>query len=232
MDKKISIYGAGSGDRVTLIRPPSWVQYPDALLIQEKDMDMEDRYPVRQFVINSRGVMYYEMPKVASNSICAAIHSTNTSPQVVPIQFRFTYVRHPLARLVSAYVEKIQQGKIQWLTCSHKMIQALQPSISIEDFVDFLVNFDSKNYDGELLGNHWCPQSWLVNSMPPLDFVGCLENIKEEWPTLMERGLGPLPHKHKTENIPTWQQILDTETETKARKFYHEDFDMWPNWWN
>ncbi len=195
---------------------------------------MNKTYDVRRFISRKHGLEYCEMPKSASNSITNAIHASNdTKPYSVPISFRFTFVRHPLARLVSAYVEKIQKGKVKYLV-QPNVAAELHPDISIEFFVDFLTHFHTHHCD-DSISNHWCPQSWIVSSVGKIDFVGCVENIEEDWKVVMRQGLGPLPHLHKTDYKPgkaTWQQMLDKETETKARKFYEDDFNRWPDWWN
>jgi len=135
---------------------------------------------------------------------------------------------------VSAYIEKIQTGSAERLVPA-EVYKDLPKTISITAFVDSLVNFHV-DHPAHFVSNHWCPQSWIVNSAPDLDFVGCLENIKEDWQVLMDRGMGRLPHLHKTKRelgTPhTWQQMLTPQTEAKAREFYKEDFDMWPDWWN
>ena len=97
--------------------------------------------------------------------------------------------------------------------------------MTIAEFVDFLLGFPIHQH---VLNSHFCPQSWLTRG---LDFVGTLENIKEDWAWLQEgRGLADLPHEHPTPNRKSWRQLLDAETEAKARKFYREDFERWPQY--
>lgn len=174
-------------------------------------------------------VEYVLIPKVASNSIRAAVRRADVAvtrhPKHTTPKFVFTFVRHPLSRLASAYIEKIRTGKFHTLV-SGRVEHDLSNDMSMADFVDHLVSFYDK-YKGVALNDHFCPQSWLVNSAPDISFVGRLENIQQDWNVLIDKGLGPLGHRHKTQNIKKWQDLLDGPTEAKARRFYHEDFDRW-----
>lgn len=187
------------------------------------------QYAPRRWSVAKLGLQYCEMPKTASNSIHHAINLANNSNVTVPITFVFTFVRHPLTRLVSAYKEKIQTGKYNHIL-QPQVAADLSRDMSIEDFVDFLLDFDADRHKQEI-NNHFCPQSWIVRSIPDLDFVGCLEN-PEDWKELTRRGLRPLEHFNRnTRDTRTWQDMLDKKTEAKARKFFKDDFQMWPTWW-
>jgi hypothetical protein len=132
---------------------------------------------------------------------------------------------------VSAYRQKIQTGNYIYFT-GKKVQDSLHDNITIDEFVDFLLGFDVGNYN-EAMNNHWCPQSWLTDSMDDLDYVGCLENIQEDWKELERRGLLFPPHLNKTKgDAVTWQQVLSPETEAKARQLYQDDFRRWSHWWN
>ncbi len=189
-------------------------------------MEKLRNYPLYRHRCSRACVEYILIPKSASNSIRRALNSGGIgTPCYNP--FVFSFVRHPLARLISAYVEKVQTGKTKILMPKHT--DALPTNISLPNFVDFLVNFEDNNK--ELLNDHFCPQSWILNNVPKLDFVGCVENMEEDWKVLQERGLPNIQHKHKTEGIQKWQQMLDKETEAKAREYYRDDFEKWPNFW-
>ena len=182
------------------------------------------KYPVHRFA-SSTGVEYVLVPKCGSNSIRRAINQSQNMKRV-PVNFVFTFVRHPLARLISAYTEKIQTGKTDIIMPKWKHV--LKTDMSIDAFVDFLVNFDQ---DRQLMNDHFCPQSWLIRDIH-VDFVGCLENITEDWKVLMDKGLPPIKHLHKTDGVPKWKQVLTPTTEAKARAYYKDDFEKWPDWWD
>jgi len=131
---------------------------------------------------------------------------------------------------VSAYKEKIQTGKYHHIL-QPQVAAELSRDMSIEDFVDFLLDFDANRHK-QGINNHFCPQSWIVRAIHDLDFVGCLENIGEDWKELTRRGLRPLEHFNRnTGDTRTWEDMLDRETEAKARRFFRDDFQMWPTWW-
>ena len=182
-------------------------------------------YPIHRHRSVTTGAEYILVPKCGCNSMRDAINRSNAGGSRVPVNFVFTFVRHPLARFVSAYVEKVQTGKVHILMPKWK--NHLSPNMSAAEFLDFIVGFP---HDQELLNDHFCPQSWLLRHVE-LDFVGRLENVAEDWKVLMERGLPELPHLHKTPNVKPWQDMLDESTEQKAREFYRDDFDRWPGWW-
>jgi hypothetical protein len=126
--------------------------------------------------------------------------------------------------LASAYVEKVQTGKIHQFM-KRPWIGKLSKGMTIAEFVDFLLKFPIHQH---VLDAHFCPQSWMVRG---LDFVGTLENIGKDWAWLQQgRELANLPHKHKTPKRKSWRQLLDAETEAKAREFYREDFEQWPQY--
>lgn len=197
---------------------------------------MNGKYNVIRLQARGLGVEYIHMSKCASNSISHAISVADQKHGCKwrPVSFRFTFVRHPLARMVSSYVEKIQTGKTKFLV-KDKCLRDLPRDMSIEQFVDFLLNFDRDHY-GEMINPHWAPQSWMVNSAKNVDFCGRLENLTEDWQMLIDKGLGPLPHQHKTDynkTVPhTWQEMLTPKVEARAREFYRDDFLMWPDWWD
>jgi hypothetical protein len=127
---------------------------------------------------------------------------------------------------VSGYVEKIQTGAVSRLL-EPEFAQQLPPETTLEEFVDFLLAQDPK-----LVNNHFCPQSWIVHGAQDIQFVGRLENITKDWQVLMDRGAPQLRHVHKTQGIKPWQDMLDAKTEEKARHFYRDDFQTWPDWWD
>ena len=171
------------------------------------------------------GPEYILVPKSGSNSIRRAINDGNanntTGRPYTPANFVFSFVRHPLTRLVSAYVEKVLTGKTRAIV--PRFMHEIPPTTTLPEFVDWLWGFPKKG----VLNDHFCPQSWLLKDEKDLQWVGILENVAEDWKVLMDRGLPPLPHHHKTPGIKTWQEMLDKETEAKARLFYRGDFERW-----
>jgi len=188
-------------------------------------------YTPRRFFNHRAGVQYIEMPKVASNSIQQALRH-DVKPHRPRSKLVFTFIRHPLARLVSAYVEKIQTGKVKYLVGA-TMAKDLPPSITLDAFIDFLLNFSShKKYGAEQINNHFCPQSWILEHEVDIDFIGQLESIDEDWQILVKRGLPFLSHKHPTEGIQHWSEMLTSDMEDRARHFYQDDFERWAGWWD
>lgn len=144
-------------------------------------------------------------------------HSLRRSPEAVavladPAYFKFTFVRHPLSRLVSAYLDKVvgaehsarrlirhaqfRAGHLglaaarRWL--AGRAWHDSERSLSFREFVQQLVREDRERVD-----THFREQSRLLRGLP-LDFLGRVENSRQDFRVIQER-LGcpaPLPQQH------------------------------------
>jgi len=161
---------------------------------------------------------YIKNAKCACRAIILAMTEHNgISTQNHGDYFTFSFVRHPLSRLVSSYKDKILTGKLQGPNVSTEM--------TIDDCVSCLLS-------GDIRDEHFCPQSEILR-LDELDFCGTLENIEEDWRVLMDKGLPPLGiwGHHKSGSAP-WQEVLSKETEARAREYYAADFELWPGRWS
>jgi hypothetical protein len=125
-----------------------------------------------------------------------------------PQWFKFTFVRHPLTRLVSAYLDKVVPAKSTaqelirnfqrrlpetpwWQRLAIEMPIDAERSLTFREMVEQLLREPRQRLDV-----HFRPQSLLLAGLP-LDFVGRVENITEEFAAVQQR-LGtcvPLGHK-------------------------------------
>lgn len=177
-------------------------------------------------------VEYIQNPKVACTSIKtglflsdgitgirpAAVHDHSrwrNLPDGFEPQCVFTFVRHPLDRLVSAYHEKLQTGRAKQLAkCP------LPKSATFAEWVEWVTVEGRQKAD-----RHWKPQ-WLVlrRDMDRIDFFGRYETIEEDWMKLRRlHGLPPLPKANITFRMTPWQMYYDSRTVKMAEAFYHDD---------
>jgi hypothetical protein len=99
--------------------------------------------------------------------------------------FKFTFVRHPYARVLSAYLDKIATGRPEF----RRIVGLDDRPLS---FAAFLHRLD----DGYLTANiHWAPQTVIV-ALPPdrLDFVGRVESLDADLAQVLDRIFGPAGH--------------------------------------
>ena len=90
--------------------------------------------------------------------------------------YKFTFIRNPFSRVLSAYLDKIEPGKTKF-----------RNDLDINDrelsFLEFLKLLD----DGYLTSNiHWAPQAYVVPQHPSkLDFIGRVENLEADLQEVM-----------------------------------------------
>jgi len=186
-----------------------------------------------RYICHSAMIEYIEVPKVACTSIKEAIlRADGIDPPSRPTTvyshphwrcrasekpgFAFTFVRHPLDRLVSCYKQKIPTGKgAVGLNCP------LPTDTSFYDFVRWAVSQEIPN-------KHFAPQSFVLGYQR-LDFVGRFDRLAEDWATLRSQfpQLPELQHFNRTQP-DDWGSYYDSETRRVAREFYLLDFLRWP----
>jgi hypothetical protein len=141
-----------------------------------------------------------------------------------PDHFKFTFVRHPLRRLVSAYLDKVVNAK----TPAHELILVGQmaphnesispayswtkPQIDLErslTFREFMGALQAADPDG--LDVHFRTQDRLLRGLN-FDFVGRIENLPQDF-GIVQRRLQvsiPLTWKHNREySVPVSECVAD-----------------------
>ena len=187
---------------------------------------------------------YIQIPKVASRSIRIAlidhfsgqdsarfdkqklkefseIHSEHIKQSQIRKQhtdaFIFSFVRHPYARILSCYKNKVA------MPISEKNIFAchdINLNDSFDTFVDKICDIPDRDAD-----RHFRSQSWfLINEDQLLtDFVGKLENIESDWDYLSQRfKLPAIPHRNATQKTIT---EISNRNKQLIQQRYHDDFN-------
>jgi hypothetical protein len=129
--------------------------------------------------------------------------------------YRFGFVRHPYARVLSCYLDRVADMQKSVSKEIHRMAQDNlgidRSPVSFEEFVQVLTTFDGLHRMNE----HYRPcYHELFAGDVPLDFVGRFETLNEDWATVRDHlGLDPsitLGHKHPK----------PTSAADKLRKYY------------
>ena len=137
--------------------------------------------------------------------------------------FKFTFVRDPFARILSAYLDKIASG-------APKILADLDSRGRSMTFIDFLRRLD----EGYLLSNiHWAPQADIIPvAVPMLDFVGRVENLGPDLAEVLEKIFGTGDHAvvQRTVGVTSASSRLSEfygpEERKIVQKLYARDFEL------
>lgn len=153
-----------------------------------------------------------------------AIHSDlkDLSADLRP-NFVFSFVRNPLARLHSSYVNKIEDARNEGKTKSIFWNHDITLDMSFEEFINRLIEIpDCK------INRHLRSQSSVLCDKGKIlvDCVGRFENMAEDWAAIAKQyDLPALPHKNKSSK----SQVKSPYTHKTARLVadrYSQDIDL------
>lgn len=208
-----------------------------------------------------RRYVYFEVPKVACSTIKARLQkivvgdlavpddphpNVYSSPFVKPYQLtdetmedvlagrgftRFTFVREPVERMVSAYLDKIVQDTTHKRRFYATHLPHADPSevISFDHFVDLVVATEmAKEID-----KHWRPQAEILfQPDQKLDFVGRFDRFETDWDRLVRRIDLPVVEDrqsvrfHATAATTRVNEIASADARRKIEGFCAADFEL------
>lgn len=136
----------------------------------------------------------------------------------------FAFVRHPLARLYSAYVDKIinaeREGRRNIFECN-----GLPFGISFEDFVRRVCAISDRSID-----RHLRSQAWFLSDASGLipNYIGKLEQFNEDWERLREQlpMLGAVRHLNVASSGSDYLSHYSKEARDLAVSRYAMDFSL------
>lgn len=145
--------------------------------------------------------------------------------------FKFTVVRNPYSRFLSAYFDKIHRRTPHSEVVARFLKKGPSETISISEFLGFLEAPEGVDSDG-----HWARQTDII-ALPVenLDFIGRCETMPEDMPVMMQRLYG------RFEEVPNFSphatgadKKLDACSEQDLQRIYRiyeKDFDLlkYPN---
>lgn len=187
---------------------------------------------------------YIQIPKIATRSIRHAFGeselmrpyadfrqferacSQHMAPAEVRRQFAdyyiFAFVRHPLARLYSAYVNKIVDAeKIGERNIFEN--HGMRFGMPFGEFVERVADIEDGDIDRHLRSQTWflCDEQGMVPTR-----VGRMEQFADEWQALRERFplLPEIAHKNKGAGEAAYLEHYTPRTLELAQARYRQDF--------
>jgi len=152
------------------------------------------------FVLNSANRDAYLASKSSIHDFCDALNAASPNRQQVMADgyFRFTVLRNPARRLLSAYLDKFVRGRTsrhphlraQQMAATIRAAQELagvphdpERSITFQEFVRYVAQADDAEFN-----MHWMPQWRIVGrDLGAYSHVGTVERLKRTLDLLTER---------------------------------------------
>jgi len=142
------------------------------------------------------------------------------------LDFVFTFVRNPFARVLSAYLDNIVGNKDECKRLREIFNISEEKDIDFTLFLELINEVDHADDDP-----HWRPQSvGLMCGMMPIHYVGCVENINKDYDELSQilynKSTPLVSHfTHSTNALGKLEMIRKKEVSLITRK-YHDDFEL------
>jgi hypothetical protein len=170
------------------------------------------------------------------------LHNRNVLPLLTPAKltreerdsilkgdyFIFSFVRHPVSRILSAYYSKIVNNKFQKkeiLSAMGHCKDDITHQIGLDEFIDVL----EKTSDNKM-NPHWRPQYLnLLIGHVPYNYIGKLENLCEDINAIREKIAVPdysIPWKNKINKKIKINEDLTENLKTRIETIYDKDYEI------
>jgi dermatan 4-sulfotransferase 1 len=167
----------------------------------------------------------YHIRQEKKNYIRFSDLSDSEANEVIREYWKFTVVRNPYDRFLSAYLDKILGNRPPKKQVSNYLGLSPDNQISIDDFLTYL------EYGGIYENPHWAIQTDLIFiPLKKLNFVGKVETLQADMKFITKKIFGKeieikdwRPHATEAENKR--EQILNSESKKRIYKIYQKDFD-------
>lgn len=142
--------------------------------------------------------------------------------------FKFSFVRNPISRTLSAYLDKIV-GQPGVVTRRQKRM-GIDPAYYIPSFDEFIELIYKESLED--MDIHWAPQTFLLGySSVKYDYLGRFEFFSDSFRELMERTTIQLPVDamslgtlHATGANEKFAKFYNTKNLNRIHEIYHDDF--------
>jgi hypothetical protein len=207
-------------------------QPKDYKLTQLRRVKDFDGYGFKGF--DEKKTIFVHIPKCAGISVCKTLfgnlggghnsleqYTYIFSPKELSSYFKFTFVRNPWDRLVSAY-HFLQKGGI-----SNEDRRFYEKYLTkYKDFDDFVLNWVNK--ENIMLGQHFRPQLYYIKdkrNKVSIDFIGKFENIEKDFKHVCEKlGVPSISLTKTNESVrKNYQQYYTDETASIVANVYKQD---------
>jgi len=143
------------------------------------------------------------------------------TPTLMSHMFKFTIIRNPYDRAVSAFFYLVQDGSC----LKHLVNRGIDMAkMSFDRFV--LEVFSKYGVDLNIHFHHQHPKVFTPDGTQYVDFIGRLENIEVDWKHIAWsiKHDGRLPQKNVTKHKDFWKYYKNPEVKKIVGDVYAEDF--------
>lgn len=179
--------------------------------------------------------IFIHIPKCAGISICKSLlgnlggghltirdYQAAFTPHEFVNFFKFTIVRNPWDRLVSAY-NFLKRGGLN----ERDRLWAEENLARFTDFNEFVKNW--VNRKNVFTYYHFRPQTYYVSirNKPILDYIGYMDRIKQDYEFIAKKinVTAPLQHINKSDHLD-YKKIYNSSSIEIVRKTYEDDIQI------
>lgn len=143
----------------------------------------------------------------------------------IPRYFHFSVVRSPYGRVLSAYLDKYQEGDKHRAMYGERVASYDGGKITFRGFCRYLAD------GGEAENAHWMRQTRILGLADRMDFVGKLESLDADLDAIFARIGGAGPDQIPRAGPPATaasskvREYYDAECAALVERAYREDFE-------
>ena len=145
--------------------------------------------------------------------------------RLLPRLYKFTFVRNPYTRILSAYLNKLFGPERDRLLAK---IGLSDPEREVS-FLQFLQNLEKKGLYADM---HWAPQADIIPyERDQLDKIGRIESLEEDLSQVVDKCFGQQLRLKNKESGRTGadnrlKEYLGTEEQKLIERIYARDFEL------
>jgi len=163
---------------------------------------------INRRLLKQRVIVYKDNPDKYEKIFCKTI------PKLFDTIYKFTIVRNPWDRVVSAFSYLRKKTRLPMDVSS----------MSFDEFVKQILKEHGAELDAHFECQH--PKAFYQDECF-VDFIGRMENIAQDWSIISGKISAPsiLPHKNRSDH-KSYQTYYNAQTKEIVRKIYAQDIDV------